>query len=142
MERPNGKIGPGRSLYTDDYYDDRNLSFSDDETDDPIWDLDEMMIERREAQNLVGDEAEQVTHYGKGPKGYIRSDRLIHEEVCEALKEDRWVDAGGIDVTVDKGTVYLRGEIADRKMKREAESCIERVSSVVDIINELKVKKR
>jgi osmotically-inducible protein OsmY len=135
------KIGPGRSLYSDDYYDDEDVYLDQDADEEMVWDMDKMHVNHQEGQALVGDDIDKICHYGKGPKGYIRSDKLIHEDVCEALQNDYLVDASGIDVTVDKGTVFLRGEINDRRMKREAERCVENVRWVSDVINELKLKK-
>lgn len=137
-----GRIYPGRSLFTDDFYDDRYLAFDEEEDQSEIWDLERMNIHHPEGLHLVGDELSQVSHYGKGPKGYVRSDRLIHEDVCEALKAHGRIDATDIYVTVDKGIVFLRGEIQDRSMKRLAGLCVESVPGVVDIFNELKIKEK
>lgn len=136
-----GKISPGRSLYTDDYYDDQELYFDEfDDTESRIWDLEDMHVAHPEGQSLIGDPSDQGPHYGKGPKGYTRSDRLIYEDVCEVLKNDRQVDARTIEVVVDKGTVFLRGAIPNRKMKREAEKCVENIPWVNDVVNELAIK--
>jgi hypothetical protein len=78
---------------------------------------------------------------GKGPKGYKRSDESIREDACEALYRNRFVDAGDIDVTTKDGCVYLRGTVDSRNAKREAESCIENLSGVEDVHNELRVRK-
>jgi len=40
------------------------------------------------------------SHYGKGPKGYTRSDERIREDVCDRLSDDDEVDARDITVTV------------------------------------------
>lgn len=81
-------------------------------------------------------------HRGKGPKGYRRSDESIREDVCEALYRSHEVDASGIDVDVKDSCVYLRGEVEDRQMKREAETAVEHVSGVEDVQNLLSLKKR
>jgi osmotically-inducible protein OsmY len=77
---------------------------------------------------------------GKGPKGYKRSDERIHEEVCEALYRNLIVDASNIEVKVDDGVVTLTGTVASRYAKREVENCIENLSGIVDIHNELHLK--
>ena len=79
------------------------------------------------------------TFSGKGPKGYKRSDDRIREEVCEALYRSPRVDASEIEVTVDQGCVSLKGTVDSRDAKREAESCIENLSGVEDVFNELRV---
>lgn len=77
---------------------------------------------------------------GKGPKDYKRSDARIYEDVCEALLNDRHVDASDIEVEVQAGLVTLRGTVENRIMKKEAESCIEDVSGVEDILNLLQIQ--
>lgn len=78
---------------------------------------------------------------GKGPKGYRRSDDRIREEVCEALFRSPFVDASDIEVTVKDGCVSLKGTVDSRNAKREAESCIENLSGVDDIQNELRLRR-
>ena len=75
---------------------------------------------------------------GNGPKGYKRSDDRIREEVCEALYSSPRVDASDIEVTVNQGCVSLKGTVESRDAKREAESCIENLSGVEDVFNELR----
>lgn len=79
---------------------------------------------------------------GKGPKGYRRSDESIREDVCEALYRSYEVDASGIDVDVKDGCVFLRGEVNDRQMKRDAEEAVEYVPGVIDVQNQLTLKRR
>ena len=80
--------------------------------------------------------------FGVGPKGYSRSDGRIHDDVCEALTRDRTVDASEIEVEVKAGTVILRGQVADKWMKRRAEDCVEEVIGVLDVWNELKTSSK
>lgn len=80
-------------------------------------------------------------HYGKGPKGWRRSDEKIREEVCEGLYRDRNVDASSVEVSVKDGCVTLSGSVDSRSAKRAAEDCIEKISGVEDVQNELRVKK-
>lgn len=81
-------------------------------------------------------------HYGKGPKGWKRSDDKIREDVCEALYQDPYVDATEIEVAVENGTVLLKGWIDSRESKREAEICAEEISGVHDVRNELFIRNR
>lgn len=78
---------------------------------------------------------------GKGPKGYKRSDERIREDACEALYRNPYIDASDIDVAVKDGQVTLRGTVESRNAKREAESCIENLSGVDDVQNELRLKR-
>ncbi len=76
-------------------------------------------------------------HFGKGPKGYQRSDERIREEVCEMLTEHGDLDASNVDVHVENAIVYLRGSVEDRRSKRIAEDVAEQASGVKDVRNEL-----
>ena len=79
-------------------------------------------------------------HYGKGPKGWKRSDERIRDEVCEALNDSYSVDASDIDVSVKEGLVTLAGTVDARGVKLDAERCAERVRGVLDVRNELRVR--
>lgn len=80
-----------------------------------------------------------VSHRGKGPQGWTRSDEKIKDIVCEALHDDHHIDASGIDVEVKNGEVTLTGMVPDRRTKRAAEDLVERLSGVKDVQNSLKV---
>jgi osmotically-inducible protein OsmY len=77
--------------------------------------------------------------YGRGPKGYRRSDERIREEVSEELYRHPEIDAGEIEIQVQNGEVTLTGKVEDRHQKRLAEDLAERVSGVSDVHNQLKV---
>jgi BON domain len=76
---------------------------------------------------------------GRGPKGYQRSDERIKEEVCDRLTVDPDVDAFEIEVSVQDGEVTLEGAVPDRRMKRDAEDCVELISGVREIHNRIRV---
>lgn len=76
-----------------------------------------------------------VSHRGKGPKGYRRSDERIREDVCERLTEHGYLDASEIDVEIKEGVVTLSGSVEDRQSKRLAEEVAESVSGVKDVHN-------
>lgn len=80
------------------------------------------------------------SHFGKGPKGFKRSDERIREEVSEALFRDNAVDASEVEVNVRDGEVTLSGTVEDRRMKRLAEDCAESVSGVNEVRNEIRVQ--
>lgn len=79
-------------------------------------------------------------HRGRGPKGYKRSDERIHEDVCERLTEDRFIDASNIEVEVKGGEVTLSGTVASRGLKRRAEDLVEMASGVSHVQNNLRVE--
>ncbi len=81
-------------------------------------------------------------HFGKGPKGWKRSDERIKDEACEALYRDPHIDAREIDLSVESGRVFLRGTVQSRETKKRAEDCVENVSGVVDVQNELRIDNR
>jgi osmotically-inducible protein OsmY len=80
-------------------------------------------------------------HYGKGPKGYVRSDERIREDVCDRLSDDDEIDARDITVTVKNAEVILEGSVADRRSKHRAEDVAEAVSGVKDVTNHLRARK-
>lgn len=77
---------------------------------------------------------------GKGPKGYVRSDERIREDVCDCLTDDPHLDASSVEVKVKNGEVTLSGTVDSRDAKRHAEELIERVSGVKDVQNSLRVQ--
>ena len=77
--------------------------------------------------------------YGRGPKGYRRSDERIREDVNEELFRHPEIDASEIEVQAQNGEVTLTGKVEDRHQKRLAEDLAERVSGVNDVHNQLKV---
>ncbi len=77
--------------------------------------------------------------YGRGPKGYQRSDDRIREDVSEELWRHPEIDASEIEIAVENGEVTLTGKVEDRQQKRLAEDIAERCSGVRDVHNQLKV---
>lgn len=86
-----------------------------------------------------GQRMNPVSHAGKGPKGYQRSDERIREHVCEVLTDSHDIDATHIEVTVKNGDVILSGTVEDRNTKRMAEDHVWQLSGVKDVQNNLKV---
>ena len=84
----------------------------------------------------------QGNHAGRGPKGYQRSDERLKEDICDRLTDDPFVDASEIEVAVSSGEVTFSGSVRDRAMKRAAEDCIECVSGVSQLHNQLRVERR
>lgn len=79
--------------------------------------------------------------FGKGPKGYTRSDERIREDVCDRLSDDDEVDASDITVTVKEGEVTLEGTVPDRRSKHRAEDITEAVGGVREVHNSLRPQK-
>jgi osmotically-inducible protein OsmY len=76
--------------------------------------------------------------WGRGPKGYQRSDARIHEEVCDRLTYSD-VDAENVEVTVTNAEVTLSGTVRDRWDKRRAEDLAEEVAGVREVHNGIRV---
>jgi osmotically-inducible protein OsmY len=79
-------------------------------------------------------------YYGRGPRGYTRSDDRIREDVNDRLTDDWQVDATNIEVSVSKGEVTLNGSVTSRDDKRRAEDLAENVSGVRNVQNNLRVQ--
>ena len=79
-------------------------------------------------------------HRGRGPKGYRRSDERIHEDVCERLTQDPFIDASNVEVMVKDGEVTLAGTVSSRGLKRRAEDLAELASGITHVQNNLRVE--
>jgi hypothetical protein len=79
---------------------------------------------------------------GRGPKGYVRSDQRIWEEVNERLKQHGDIDATHVTVRVSGREVTLEGSVEDRQTKRLAEDVAGSVYGVVDVHNRLQIAPR
>ena len=77
---------------------------------------------------------------GRGPKGYVRSDDRIREDVSERLTEDSWIDASDLEVTVTAGVVTLAGTLPDWDQKRRAEELATAVPGVVVVTDHVRVR--
>ena len=80
-------------------------------------------------------------HAGRGPRNYRRSDARLHEEVCERLTADAWVDARDVEVEVQEARVVLRGVVPQRAMKHRAEDLADAVLGVADVDNQIRVQR-
>lgn len=86
------------------------------------------------------DERRQGGHRGRGPRGYMRSDERITEDVNDRLTDDWMLDASDISVSVSNGEVTLSGTVGQRRDKRRAEDLAEAVSGVKDVHNTIRVQ--
>lgn len=85
------------------------------------------------------DELLELSHRGRGPKGYQRSDELLKEIICEQLTEEPFIDARNIVVEVQNSEVTLRGTVENREQKYAAEDPVADVAGVTEIHNHLGV---
>lgn len=76
---------------------------------------------------------------GKGPKGYIRSDDRLREDICEKLTDDAFIDASNIDVIISNAEVTLNGTVHSKEEKRRAEDLIDDIIGVNHVMNNLRV---
>lgn len=88
------------------------------------------------------DELLEITHRGRGPKGYRRSDELLKEIICEMLTDDPMIDARNVEVEVTSCEVTLRGSVEERQQKYAIEDRVADVAGVTEIHNHLSVINR
>jgi osmotically-inducible protein OsmY len=79
-------------------------------------------------------------HRGRGPKGYQRPDERISDEAHQRLTDDPWVDASEISVSVSGAEVTLSGTVDSREAKHRAERCVEDISGVKHVQNNLRIE--
>jgi hypothetical protein len=109
-----------------------------------IQPIDEVLSERHYilsgVQSFFRDRFKQEKGFsGVGPKNYQRSDVRILEDVNDALMRSTQVDPSDIEVSVDRGTVYLDGYVMAGFMKKTAEALAMKVYGVKNIINSLHI---
>jgi len=75
----------------------------------------------------------------RSPRGYVRADERIREDVCEYLAFHSDIDARDIEVIVEDGDVTLRGSVNSRRARYYAEDLAATVRGVRDVVNLLKV---
>jgi osmotically-inducible protein OsmY len=78
--------------------------------------------------------------FGRGPKGYKRSDERIREEICEVLIYTDSVDCSDVSIEVENGKALLEGTVPERRMKYEIEDIVASCVGVEDIENRIRVK--
>ncbi len=85
--------------------------------------------------------ASQVSHAGRGPKGWTRPDERIYEDVSEQLSRHHEIDASDIEVMVANGEITLTGTVDERRTKRLAEDLAEGIAGVKDVHNHIRLKR-
>ena len=76
-----------------------------------------------------------------GRRGIHRSDDRIQEEAWCELKKNIHSGIGNIEIFVQDGVIKLVGSVDRLTDKWKAESSVDEIPGVVNILNELKVKK-
>ena len=69
-----------------------------------------------------------------------KSDEQIHQEVLRELRWDSRVDKTEVGVEVDQGVVTLTGTVASYAKKLAAQDAAHRVTGVLDVANDVRVK--
>jgi osmotically-inducible protein OsmY len=82
-----------------------------------------------------------TTQAGKGPRGYVRRDERIYEDLCEALTVNDELDASGVEVSVATGRVTLNGTVASQWAKHEVEKVARACPGVREIDNRLSLQR-
>ena len=83
----------------------------------------------------------EENHFGKGPRGYRRSEERIKDEVCEILARDFFLDASDVEVELEDHVLILKGEVGSRGDKRRAEDLVAYIPGIEDVQNQLRVKR-
>lgn len=74
---------------------------------------------------------------GVGPRGYVRSDQRIYEDICDRLTEHPFIDASDITVSVRDRAVTLAGSVDTILARHQVEDIAREVTGVADVRNEL-----
>lgn len=135
FRRETGYGGPGtQGRFGRDYGREENRGWFERAADEvSSWFGDDEAQRRREHDAIAG------SHRGRGPKGYLRPDERIREDVCDRLTDDSLVDASDIEVAVMGSEVTLSGTVQSREERRRAEDCAERVLGVAHVQNNLRL---
>jgi osmotically-inducible protein OsmY len=90
----------------------------------------------------MGSSFGSISHQGRGPRNYQRSDERIKDDIHERLTRHHEIDATEIEVIVDKGEVTLQGVVDHRYTKRLAEDIAEDIFGVKQVHNQIRVQGR
>lgn len=82
---------------------------------------------------------QKLSHHGRGPKGYRRSDERLKEIICERLTDDPFIDASDITIDVNNGEVTVQGTVQLRRQKYAIEDVIADVAGVTEIHDRVRV---
>jgi hypothetical protein len=85
------------------------------------------------------EQLSELSHRGRGPKGYKRTDDLLKEIICEQLTDDPFIDARDVSVEIENSEVTLHGSVPERRQKYAIEDLVADVAGVNEIHNHLSV---
>ena len=88
-----------------------------------------------EVKNMV------VSDRNPSMKALKDADDVIYGEIMKRLADDKRITAENYRVAVYKGKVYVMGDAADKKERRDVYGIIRRVRGITNIINYVRVKK-
>lgn len=95
----------------------------------------------RSREGSYGRGMQPGSHRGRGPRGFVRSDSRISDEVHERLTDDHELDASDITVSVKDGVATLEGHVQERWMKHRAEDLTADCGGVTDVVNRIRVRR-
>lgn len=78
-------------------------------------------------------------HRGRGPRGYVRSDERIADDIIGRLTDAPDIDAGEILLMVEDGVATLTGNVPARAMKHRAEDIAAGATGVREVRNAIRV---
>jgi len=81
-------------------------------------------------------------HFRRGPKGYVRSDARIEEEIAASLWKAWQIDSSDVSLQVKGGNVFLSGTVPERWMKYDIENTVDECPGVREIDNQIRVEER
>ncbi len=93
----------------------------------------------RQTGGEAGVETSSGDQRGNGPRGYVRSDDRILEDLCEQLCDDPLVDARQVDPRCEGGCIVLEGEFSSRWMKHRVEDIADGIMGAKEVENRLRV---
>ncbi len=73
-------------------------------------------------------------------RGYVRSPARIHEDLCDRLTDNPFVDASDIEVGIAGTEVTLSGTVNDPIALRQAQAIAEEVAGVTHVHNRLQLR--
>lgn len=76
----------------------------------------------------------------RGPKGYVRSDERLYDDICVRLSDEGWLELDEVEVQVSDGRVVLDGEVRNRASKYTIEDIADGVWGVKEVDNRLRVR--
>jgi len=93
----------------------------------------------RLVEPMVPPHRVRASYRGLGPRGYVRSDQRIYEDICDRLTENPFIDASDTAVSVHHRTVTLTGSVDNVLAMHQAEEIAREVAGVADLRNYLNV---